>query len=233
MTDADQPITRPRGRPRSEPVEVELERILDAATEVFARDGFGGARVDEIAKLVGLNKAVLYRQMPSKQALYDASLDRALTCLRQALVSAFESPPLDSPRATLRHRTGIMFHFAEKNPSMFHLIESASRVPTGGERVRAARRATVRQLSEGTRQRFRELGLPSEQVPDIVAAISYAIPTALAVRLESEPSWDREAVIDLITDFTLGALRYLATDGRPSLEAADVPVPAPADPSGD
>jgi len=217
---------RRRGRPRSEPVEVELERILDAATAVFARDGFGGARVDDIAREVGLNKAVLYRRVDSKQALYDLALDRALVRLRDAVVSAFDAPPLDSPWATLRSRTSVVFRFAEEHPDMFHLIDSASRVPSGSDRVRAARRATVRQLSEGTRDRFREAGLPSGQAPDIVAAICYAVPTALAVRLEIEPTWDRDAVIDLVTAFTMGGLRYLATDGRDIMAAADRPKPA-------
>ncbi|MCL0088711.1 TetR/AcrR family transcriptional regulator [Dehalococcoidia bacterium] len=36
------------------------QRILDAALEIFASKGFEGARIDEIAKTAGVNKALLY-----------------------------------------------------------------------------------------------------------------------------------------------------------------------------
>ena len=47
-----------------------LRRILDAATEIFAEVGFAGARVDEIAKRAGVNKATIYYRIGDKEALY-------------------------------------------------------------------------------------------------------------------------------------------------------------------
>jgi AcrR family transcriptional regulator len=40
--------------------ETTKERILTAAAAVFANRGFDGARVEEIAKLAGVNKALIY-----------------------------------------------------------------------------------------------------------------------------------------------------------------------------
>ena len=47
-----------------------IERILKAATKEFSGAGFAGARVDEIAKIAGVNKATIYYHIGDKQALY-------------------------------------------------------------------------------------------------------------------------------------------------------------------
>ncbi|MCK5206109.1 MAG: TetR/AcrR family transcriptional regulator [Desulfobacterales bacterium] len=47
-----------------------IDRILKAATKEFSVAGFAGARVDEIAKSAGVNKATLYYHIGDKQALY-------------------------------------------------------------------------------------------------------------------------------------------------------------------
>jgi len=46
------------------------ERILKAAATIFSEVGFAGARVDEIAKCAGVNKATIYYHIGDKQALY-------------------------------------------------------------------------------------------------------------------------------------------------------------------
>ncbi|MGD2269215.1 MAG: TetR/AcrR family transcriptional regulator [Desulfobacterales bacterium] len=45
-------------------------RIKDAAIKIFAEAGFAGARVDEIAKRAGVNKAMIYYHIGGKQVLY-------------------------------------------------------------------------------------------------------------------------------------------------------------------
>jgi len=49
-----------------------IRQILDAAMEIFAEVGYEGARVDEIAKRSGMNKAMIYYRIGDKKALYEA-----------------------------------------------------------------------------------------------------------------------------------------------------------------
>ena len=49
-------------------------RILDAAKDVFFRDGFMRANLDEIAEKAGVAKGTLYRYFESKADLYVAVL---------------------------------------------------------------------------------------------------------------------------------------------------------------
>ena len=50
------------------------QRILAAATEVFAEQGLDGARVDEIADRAGINKRMLYHYFGNKDDLFTAIL---------------------------------------------------------------------------------------------------------------------------------------------------------------
>jgi AcrR family transcriptional regulator len=54
------------------------ERILEAATEVFAAKGLAGSRVDEISQKSKCNKQLIYYYFKSKQGLYDAVLRRLI-----------------------------------------------------------------------------------------------------------------------------------------------------------
>jgi AcrR family transcriptional regulator len=60
------------------------KRILQAATAEFARHGYGGARIDRIAKAAGANKRMLYYHVGKKEVLYLTILDDAYAHIRAA-----------------------------------------------------------------------------------------------------------------------------------------------------
>ncbi len=51
-----------------------VRRILDAAADEFAEAGFGGARVDAVARRAGVNKAAIYYHIGDKKQLYERVL---------------------------------------------------------------------------------------------------------------------------------------------------------------
>lgn len=73
MDQATKPIIR-TGR--------KFDQVLKGAREIFMRDGFEGASVDDIAKAAGVSKATLYSYFPDKRLLF---MEVASTeCNRQA-----------------------------------------------------------------------------------------------------------------------------------------------------
>lgn len=52
------------------------ERILLAALQLFARDGYAAVSVREIAEQLGITKGALYRHYPSKRGIFEAILAR-------------------------------------------------------------------------------------------------------------------------------------------------------------
>jgi len=55
------------------------QKILDAAEEIFARDGYDAARMEDIASAVGIQRAGLFYYFKDKSALYQAMLDTVLS----------------------------------------------------------------------------------------------------------------------------------------------------------
>jgi AcrR family transcriptional regulator len=95
------------------------DRILDASEVVFARRGLAGTRVREIAAAAGVNSASLYNYYPSKEALYEAVLERGIRPLSE-LLAEFAAAP-DEPESARRIVRAVMQHLAER-PHVSKLI---------------------------------------------------------------------------------------------------------------
>ena len=73
--------------------------VLDAARDVFARRGYHGAGLAEIASTCGCSEPILYRHFASKQALFAAVLVDAAALLRTRIAPIFEDA--EDPLAAL------------------------------------------------------------------------------------------------------------------------------------
>jgi AcrR family transcriptional regulator len=73
-------------------------RILEAATQEFARFGLGGARVDRIAARAGANKRMLYYYFGDKDDLFRAVLEATYERIRNAehQLRLLELPPVEA-----------------------------------------------------------------------------------------------------------------------------------------
>src|SRR5438445_5284990 len=79
------------------PARVSPDHILSAAAVEFAERGFGGARVDRIARRARVNKAMLYYHFKSKRGLYRALLRRIFTVAgeRMRAIAAADATPTE------------------------------------------------------------------------------------------------------------------------------------------
>lgn len=64
------------------------EQLLDVALSVFARAGYHGASMNDVADAAGVTKPVLYQHFESKRELYQALLDEVGARLLSAITSA-------------------------------------------------------------------------------------------------------------------------------------------------
>lgn len=80
------------------------DRLWAAAAAEFASHGFAGAKVDRIARLARVNKAMVYYHFPGKLALYRAILAEVFETLAVAVAAETErgGPPDDQLRRFIR-----------------------------------------------------------------------------------------------------------------------------------
>jgi len=78
------------GRPRLDPTQTPTRaRLIEAAAKVFARDGFAGAALAEIAGQVGIRRPSLLYHFATKEELYAAVIHDVFGRLDAALQQAF------------------------------------------------------------------------------------------------------------------------------------------------
>lgn len=88
------------------------QRLLDAALEVFAANGYAGARVQEIADLAGVNKQLINYYFDSKEGLY-----RALQRVWLRREQTFADPGLPLDELAVRY-----LHDALTEPRLMRLM---------------------------------------------------------------------------------------------------------------
>ncbi len=70
------------------PASARREQLLDVALTVFARQGYHGTSMNDVAEAAGVTKPVLYQHFDSKRHLYLALLDEVGNRLRTLIAKA-------------------------------------------------------------------------------------------------------------------------------------------------
>jgi TetR/AcrR family transcriptional regulator len=100
-------------KPKSRIGEINVERILDAGLEVFARHGYSGARIDQIAEAAEMSKPNLLYYFRTKEELYRAVLTRTLDMWLKPLR---ELDPSKNPRDALGHYIDRKLTYSRTHP---------------------------------------------------------------------------------------------------------------------
>ncbi|MDJ0820217.1 MAG: TetR/AcrR family transcriptional regulator [Paracoccaceae bacterium] len=110
-----------------------FDQVLDGAREVFLRDGFEGASVDDIARAAGVSKATLYSYFPDKRLLFMEVA--SVQCQRQADGALMTMDLTQPPRVVLKEvaRTFLGFIFSDMGQRIFRIcVAEADRFPDLG-----------------------------------------------------------------------------------------------------
>lgn len=144
------PLMSTPGRPslREEQKALTRTRLLDAAEAVFARRGFHGASVDEIAREAGATTGALYSNFAGKEDLFLALFERSAASDVREYSQTFAAggTPDDETRAV----ADLWMRILHERPNYFPLVIEFWAYAIREPRLRdglAARFATLRSAS--------------------------------------------------------------------------------------
>ncbi|UFW90834.1 TetR family transcriptional regulator [Bradyrhizobium barranii] len=155
------------------------KKLLTAARLEFARHGFAGARVDEIAERAGVNKQLVYHYFGDKDALYLAVLEWVYADIReQERQLNLEGLP---PEKAIRKLIEASFDYLATNPDFIMLLNDENRGGArhvrGSTRLEAMHSPLVKSVShilhEGVRTGVFRKGIDPIQLYISIAGLSY------------------------------------------------------------
>ena len=162
----------PRTARKAAVADLKRNLILDAAAEVFARDGLEGTSMRALAREAGYTAGAIYFHFDSKEAIYAALLERSLDVLGERTRDAADVDL--PPRSALRAAAEAWFDFYAENPRDldlgFYLFRGGMRPHgLGRDRDRALNEALLATLAP-LREALLESGLDTDSADAEVAA---------------------------------------------------------------
>jgi AcrR family transcriptional regulator len=162
------------------PRPVREQQLLDVAEEQFATRGYDGASIEEIARLAGVTRPIVYDHFGDKEGVYLACLRRARGELEELILAATASA--STPREMLERGTEAYFEFVERSGQRWTvLFGGAGLTGPAADEVARLRFTTVGQIRD----------LVAAIAPDADAATVEAFAHAISGSAEQVAKWWR------------------------------------------
>jgi AcrR family transcriptional regulator len=187
------------------------EALLEAASSIFAREGFAAASVERIAERAGATKPTLYARFGSKAELYEATVGYHADAIRAQLFAAYEQAFSLGLADAIKAGVDAWFAFAEEHPDGMRLLFGED---AGAESSIAAQtaEAIVQRIATVTEHFAARAGRPAGTAAPIVAAMIVGACVHAIRRCLDDPTLDPQAVSAITTSFLTGASEGLDPD---------------------
>lgn len=198
-----------RGRPRKFPLGEQRTRVLRAAAQVVAQQGMQAATIERIAREAGVSRQAVYEQFGDRATLFA----EVVADVEERAFAAIAGPSVGDTgpglKAWARANYANMFAFVERSPEAFGVLRAAER--TGDPALTRLRERLAVVYAEASRKRWAAHGIESGRADKALVTLFFAMTESLVqVNWDGEPP-DSDALIDLLTEFTVGGVARLQT----------------------
>jgi AcrR family transcriptional regulator len=157
------------------------ERLLSAARVVFARNGYRGASVEEVASEAGFSTGALYSNFGGKEDLFLALMEHEIAAHAREISAAVKARHSVAERATGGARQWMTM--IQREPELLLLfmefwaygVRDAEMRPHVAEQFGHMRELLTRLIADGMRDFELELELPAEHLAVAIDALADGI----------------------------------------------------------
>jgi len=205
-----EPLTPERRREQTR------EHLLAAAAEVFAREGFYGASLDEVAAAAGFTKGAVYSNFKNKEDLFVAVLEaRATSQIAgvEALVDDATSP--DEKLPAILEMLSSTEYDSEWAMLNLEFVLYAARNPGAAALLAAQLRATRDTVEALVARQWERFGGHPTIPPRAAPTIALALFTGLDVHRLVDPAEVTTETLDHVLAFFAAAARGMGVGTDP------------------
>ena len=189
------------------------ERILAAALEMFSQNGYAGTNIRELSASLGLVKSGVYKHYESKEAIWNALLDRMIAYYGEHFGSPEHLPPIPDTPEGLVTMTMQMVNFTVNDEKVVMTRKVLTLEQFRDDR---ARELATKHFLTGLTEMFTriftgmmEKGLLRKDDPEMLA-FAYTAPISALIHLcDREP----EKTEDAIRQIEAFSRHFIATYG--------------------
>jgi AcrR family transcriptional regulator len=151
---------------------VREEQLLEVAEQVFAEQGYQGTSIEDIARMAGVTRPVVYDHFGSKEGIYLACVRRARAELERLIDEA--AGTTDDPAAQLWGGINAYFEFVERHGGAWDVLFGQGSAVAGpaAEEVMRQRFATVAGIAGLLEPFVAQSGVDEQAVQALAHALS-------------------------------------------------------------
>jgi AcrR family transcriptional regulator len=210
------PLTPQRRR------ELTRQHLIEAAVAVFAKEGFYGASLDEVAAAAGFTKGAVYSNFKNKEDLFVAVFDDRMANQIAAVQGLLD----EDQRPADEHLPEILdlLSTTEFDPSWavlyLEFVLYAARNPAALEQLGAQLRRTRDRVERMVTREWERVGVTPSIPPRTIGTIALALFAGLDLHRLLDPEEITHETLDQVLAFFTAAARGLGADlHRPRTDA--------------
>lgn len=210
-----EPATTKRKRLRKDD---RARQLLDLAEDLFIQHGYEAVTLEDVARLAGVTRPVVYEHYGSKEGLFLACAKRAREDFEHEMTQAVASAKTTELSDVLAQGGEVFFRTLEENPRRWSLLFGATLAESGelADQLLALRAQTIDRIAK-----LMLVRAPAKMDPATIEACAFAI-SGVGEQLgrwwQRHPDLPRSVVVQHYKTFIVGGLQAI-TDSTPPLNS--------------
>ncbi|MDQ1535243.1 MAG: hypothetical protein QOF28_3004 [Actinomycetota bacterium] len=199
------------------------QHLLDAAAIVFAREGFHGATLDEVAATAGFTKGAVYSNFKSKDELFlellDERVERQFAVATEVLESGSHETAEQLPRVRELLHSNRFFWEDAWTTLYLEFVLYSRRNPEAAAKLAATAQRTRELVTAMVENEYATVGTKPKYPTAHLAEISLALFNGLGIDRLVDPGSVTDETLDTVLQYLYDSL------------GVDDPAPDPAEPA--